>query len=581
MFGGFNSRKPDLHKQTRLVWQLLCMFVLIAPLSLAASDDRMDYVAERLESAIQHEFIGAAVVGYYDAGEINYVNFGRVSQDSDAVPNETTLFEIGSISKVFTAALTQALIDSESLSWDSTVKSSLDDWNILNAKVRNITLRELATHSSGLPRMPLNWRAVDPLDPYLMYNKDHLQAFLGQFDPPQLKKELAYSNLGFGLLGNIAAHATGRKYSEALQNLVLEPLGMKHTTVGITNEIQTTMADGFGQGAKIPNWNFEEGLVGAGAVLSTAEDMVQFIKRNVVDDGSQIYKSLKRLQQVQVQPNQAFAWTMERNHAGKAIFSHAGQTGGYACFVAISPEESQGWVVLATSMHGGLVNEIGRSFFGPDPQKEPMDLSAYLGVYRLVAKMYMTLTERDNQLMAQATGQSEIPLTFVKEREFKFEPADMVLKFDRPKDGKSRVLNMLQRGQNIRARRVEDRFGIPERVEIELDEELLTEYPGVYQLAPRAALAVVLRDGQLFAMFSGQNTTPIFAMDSDRFFYKQTDAELLFERDEDGKISSLTLFQNGEHKAPKIEMGSMMGAPSPANRPSRPGPPSQSNRPRR
>ncbi len=584
MFGGFTSRKPGLHKQTRLVWQLLCMSVLIAPLSLVASDERMDFVSERLENAVENEFIGAAVVGSYNAGEVQYRSFGRVSQDSATSPNETTLFEMGSISKVFTAALTQVLVDSEVLSWDSTVKSSLGKWNIVSGKVRNVTLRELATHSSGLPRLPLNWRAIDPLDPYLGYDTRMLQAFVGAFDPPQLEKKLAYSNLGFGLLGSIAAHNAEKSYSEALKELVLDPLGMNHTIVGIGDEARATLAQGFGSGAKIPNWNFEEAMAGAGGVLSTAEDMMQFIKRNVEADDSSIHKSLKQLQQVVIQPNQALAWSMQLNESGQPVYWHAGLTGGYACFVAISPEESKGWVLLTTSMHGGLVNEIGQSFFGKSQRPDQVDLSAFLGVYKIIQNMYMTVTERDGQLFAQATGQQEIPLTFVKEREFKFDPADMVLRFAEPRNGKSRSFNLHQGIQNMRAGRVEDRFGIPKREEIEIDKETLTDYPGIYQLAPRAVLSVMLRDGQLFTMYVGpsipEHVVPIFAMENDRFFYKQTDAEVLFERDKEGKISSLTLFQNGKHKAAKIDMGSMMGTPSPANRPSRPGPPSQSNRPR-
>ena len=535
-------------------------------MSLLASDERMDYVTERLERAIEHEFIGAAVVGYYDSGDVQYMNFGRISKDSLETPTESTLFEIGSITKVLTAALTQVLIDSKTLNWDNTLKSSLEDWTIASPRVRNVTLRELATHSSGLPRMPLNWQATDPLDPYLGYDIDMLNAFISEFDPPQLKKEPSYSNLGFGLLGTIAANAAGKSYLSALKDLVLEPLGMHRTTVGVTSEIGRDLARGFAQGATIPNWNFEA-LAGAGAVLSSAEDMVQFIKKNIEQDDSAVVASLKNLQQVQVQPNQAFAWAMDRSETGQPVFWHAGLTGGYACFIAISPEESKGWVLLATSMHGGLINEIGRSFYAPYHRIDPMDLSAYFGVFELFQNLYMTFTERDNQLIAQATGQPEITLTFVEDREFKFDPADMVLTFADPQDGKSNSVVMKQGGQTFDAKRVEDRFGIPKRETIETSEESLDDYPGIYRLAPNAVFTIVVREGQLFSMVSGQPTVPVFAMEKDRFYYKQLDAEILFERDTEGNVSGLTLFQNGEHKAPKIERGNGNATSRPQNRP--------------
>ena len=582
MFGGFAQKKRDLRAHPRLGRQFLCVVVLVVPLSIFASEDRMDYISERLESAIEQEFIGAAVIGYYDAGEVDYQVFGRTNKDSESMPSKTTLFEIGSVTKVFTAALTQVLIDSDALSWDSTVKSSLGDWNFVSGKIRNISLRELATHSSGLPRMPLNWRAADPLDPYRGYDNRRLKAFVGQFDPPELEKKLAYSNLAFGLLGNIAANASGKSYSEAMKELVLDPLGMNHTTVGITGETRTNLALGYSYGATIPNWYFEDSLEGAGAILSSAEDMVQFIKRNVEQDDSSIYKSLKQLQHVQVQPNQAFGWTTSQNETGQQVFWIAGLTGGYASFVAISPEESKGWVLLTTSMHGGLITQIGQSFFTPIQRLEPMDFSAYLGVYKLISKMYMTITERDNQLFSQATGQVKIPLTFVKDREFTYKPDEVVLKFEKPRNGESRGVRLRQRNTNINARRVEDRFGIPNREEIEIDEETLKEYPGHYQLAPRAFLSIVFRDGQLFAEITGQPVVPIFAMGKDKFFYKQTDAEVQFERNEEGNVSGLILIQNGEYKAPKAEAGAMRAAQNPAaNRPARPGTQNRSSPSRR
>lgn len=579
-----NVHRRSIHlKQSKFLCQILGVVVLFAPVSLLGSDDRMEYVAERLESAIEHEFIGAAVVGYYDSENAHYLKLGRVSKESESAPNETTLFEIGSITKVFTAALTQVLVDSGALSWDSTVKSSLEDWKITSAKIRNITLRELATHSSGLPRMPLNWKAEDPLDPYLGYDTKLLQQFIGEIDPPALRKQPAYSNLGFGLLGTIAANAAGKIYPTALKELLLEPLGMHQTTVGVSGEMKSNLAQGFGQGAEIPNWNFEA-LAGAGAILSSAEDMVRFIKRNVEEDDSSAFKSLSQLQQVQVQPNQALAWVIDKNESGQPVFWHAGLTGGYASFLAISPEESKGWVLLTTSMQGGLVNEIARSFFTPIPRKELVDLSAYLGVYRLVRDMYMTFSERENQLIAQATGQPEIPLTFVKDREFKFDPADIVLSFEKPKGGKSERVSMKQRGQTLKGKRVEEHFGVPKREEVEIDRETLKDYSGRYRLAPRVSFTIMARDGQLYSMITEQPVVPLFAMGEDRFFYKQIDAEILFERDTEGKVTGLTLFQNGEHKAPKADGAEAEAAPRPQNRPNRPDrsrTPSRSGPPRR
>ncbi|MCY3883996.1 MAG: serine hydrolase [Gammaproteobacteria bacterium] len=568
----FSTQKALL----RPVLQFSLLGCLVVHISYSVADERMDYVSDRLDSAVEHEFIGGAVVGSYDSGEVQFFSKGRISQESETSPNETTLFEIGSITKVFTAALTQSLVDSEVLSWDSSVESSLEDWRIVNKGVREISLRELATHSSGLPRMPLNWQAMDELDPYLGYDAKLLQAFISEFNPTQLKKELVYSNVGFGLLGFIAANSAGKSYTEALRERVLDPLGMHSTRVGLSDESRTNLARGFALGAIVPNWNFDS-LEGAGAILSTAEDLMQFVGKNVEPDDSLISKALQQLLKVQVPPNQAFGWVWEQGESDQPIFWHAGLTGGYACFLAISPEESKGWVVLTTSLHGGLVTEIGRSFFTPLPNLETAEISAYLGVYRISENFHLTFRSRDNRLLMQATGQSEVPLTFVETGKYKSDAAGIVLTFEEPTDGKSQNMEFVQGGQTINTKRVDDKFGIPNRNEIEIDNETLEDYQGVYQLAPTASFSVVLREGQLFATLTGQPTMPIFPMDQDRFFYKQVDAEVLFERDADGLVSSLTLIQGRELKAPKVNEGGRLGTPSPPSTSNRANPPRRSS----
>lgn len=564
--------EEDVHcKSNVLAFPILFFLLVVTPMGYVAADDRLDYVSQRLDDAIEQEFIGAAVVGVYDSGEVHYLSKGRLSKGSEVKPNETTLFEIGSITKVFTAALTQALVDSEVLSWDSTIETALKNWRMVNNDVRDISLRELATHSSGLPRMPLNWRAIDPLDPYVGYDRQKLQAFISRFDPPQLQKVSAYSNLGFGLLGNIAANAAQQSYLDALTELVLDPLGMQNTSIGITQESRANLAQGFAQGAMIPNWNFES-LEGAGALLSSAEDLVKFIRSNIEHDDSPISRSLQQLQQIQVKPNQAFGWATQQGEMDDLVFWHSGLTGGYASFIAVSPSKSKGWVVLTTSSHGGLVNEIGRSFFTPVADSKPLDLSGYVGVYRLAGNTFMTISERNNQLFGQATGQAQFPLTHVEDRKYKFDPAGIALTFQNPRRDKSNSFAMTQGTQTIKANRVEDRLGIPKRMEIEIEEEILEDYAGNFRLAPRAVLTVLHRNGQLFAMMTDQPTFPIFPMGKDKFFYKQVDAELLFQRNSEGDVTSLTLIQAGEHQLPKIKEGEALLQPLPSSQPNRPRP---------
>ena len=113
------------------------------------------------------------------------------------------------------------------------------------------------------------------------------------------------------------------------------------------------------------------------------------------------------------------------------------------------------------------------------------------------------------------------------------------------------ALKFVQAGQQIEAKRVADELGVQERVEIAIEPEVLIDYVGKYQLAPGLVVTVESRNNQLFVELTGQSAIPVFPMATDHFFYKVVDAEISFLRDDQGKVSTLVLHQNGEHRAPR------------------------------
>ena len=170
--------------------------------------------------------VGAAVFGTYDQGHAIVHGYGQTRPGQPQEPDGETLFEIGSITKVFTAILVQRLVEQGRLDWERPISSYLKELQFENESVGAITLRSLATHSSGLPRLPANLSPSDSLDPYAEYDRSNLSAFLSAFDPSSLSNEYAYSNLGFGLLGSIAADAAQMDYPAAIEEYILEPLEM-------------------------------------------------------------------------------------------------------------------------------------------------------------------------------------------------------------------------------------------------------------------------------------------------------------------------------------------------------------------
>lgn len=197
--------------------------IVIAALTLAATvqADGLAVTPEvfsGIERAIENRTVRAVSVGLYDNGDMQVVGFGQVSRADSSTPQGDTLFEIGSITKVFTSPLAQTQVDAGRLSWDDTIASRLPDVEFANGEVAAITLRELSTHRSGLPRLPDNIDSTDPLDPYKGYDRELLLSFLAAYDPDALVKEMSYSNLGAGVLGTIAADAAELSYAEAMQH---------------------------------------------------------------------------------------------------------------------------------------------------------------------------------------------------------------------------------------------------------------------------------------------------------------------------------------------------------------------------
>ena len=526
-------------------------FLLAVFLSAACQAADSGYIRDRLESAVSRGTVGAAVFGAYDQGDVAIYGYGRVGPDQPREPDGDTLFEIGSITKVFTAILVQRLVDQDRVAWDHPISRYLGDVSFENESVGAITLRSLATHSSGLPRLPDNLAPEDGLDPYADYEQSELNSFLGSFDPEYPSTEYAYSNLGLGLLGSIAAEAAELGYPAAIARYVLEPLGMDRSFASYPEEPDANMASGYSSGAVVPAWTFDA-LAGAGAIVSSANDLMNLIRASCKGDVTDMHKAIVATQQLQDGDRMALGWHTRSDRDGNTVYWHNGGTGGFASFLAVNPATSQGWLILAASTEYGWLTELGFSpLAAPEESAEAIDLAPYTGVFQLAPSLFLTISERDGQLFGQATGQGAFPLTHKGGREFEFAAARIEITFEAPSDGISPGIEFVQAGQKIDAPRVADEHGTTEREEIAVDNEMLKEYVGEYRLGSGVTITVTVRESQLFAQVTDQPAYPVFATDTDRFFYKVVDAELEFLRDESGAVHELVLHQAGEHRAPR------------------------------
>jgi D-alanyl-D-alanine-carboxypeptidase/D-alanyl-D-alanine-endopeptidase len=268
-----------------------------------------------------------------------------------------TLFEIGSITKVFTALILADMVNKGEVSLDDPAAKYLPKGHHMPERGgRQITLRDLSTHHSGLPRMADDMGPVDSLDgPFWDYGEAKLLAF---FDRYQLTRDIGsqweYSNLGVGLLGYLLARAAHTDYESLLRKRITGPLGMKDTLITLPPGEAARLAPAFDRYMR-PAKPWDIGiLTGAGGIRSSAADMLIFAKA-VLDPKSPIAAAVKTTLSVRVPGEappaveQALGWEVMHIPPERELLVHAGQTGAFQSTLMLEPAKGRAVVALTNS----------------------------------------------------------------------------------------------------------------------------------------------------------------------------------------------------------------------------------------
>jgi len=494
---------------------------------------------------------GGASVAWVDADGVAFFQSGTFSADDSRAIAPDTQFELGSVSKVFTALL---LAESERLGkvtrLDPAAKYLLPPGDPAQAVLAKITLLSLTTHTSGLPRMPTNF-STDPAnpDPYAAYDDDALVAALRSDGPSApTGRAVAYSNFGAAVLGEALAAAWGTSYAHALKEHVLLPLGLKATSVGLAGLPQPPeLAPGHVAGKAVRTWTFEA-FAPAGALRSSARDMAIFLSDCLGKDGSPLRSAFDATLQPQF-PSEStgghigLGWLLSDGGA-RTVAWHNGATAGSHAFVAFDAKMGAGVAILANFQQGS--EALGFGLLGatpPSPKTEPIKNAAdYVGRYPLSSAFAIDITEANGVLRGQATGQPSFAMSSVSADRFSIVGIVAEISFERDASGKVSALVLHQNGADQRAPRGELP---PPPKEVMLSAETLLEYAGNYPLTPTFVLAVTVEDGALFTQATGQGKVQVYASAKDEFFLKVVNAQISFQRDASGKVSGLVLHQNG------------------------------------
>jgi len=294
-------------------------------------------------------------------------------------PDGRTLFEIGSVTKVLTATLLALLAETGVVALDEPVQDLLPDGVRLPVRGRPVTLLDLATHRSGLPRLPARWllrgvRAGD--NPYAAFTLADV------WDAAATTRRRApggaprYSNLGVGLLGHALAHRAGRDWADLVVERVCAPLGLVDTRVVVpASDAERTATGHDRRGRAVPAWDFPV-LAGAGALRSTALDLVTFLRaqdvaRASADDPTSDSALQRAIRATHVEHarraalGQCLGWMSLalRRGSDERLLWHNGGTGGFRSFCAFLPGEAVRVVVLGADARSvdGLGQDLVRA----------------------------------------------------------------------------------------------------------------------------------------------------------------------------------------------------------------------------
>lgn len=287
-------------------------------------------------------------IAFIDQDTIRYYGVRRINGMLQTEDNSTKVFEIGSISKVFTATVLANFVVSGKVRLDETLDQQVDIPFHQDAK---ITFSSLANHTSGLPRMPSNFMMgalFNPSNPYKNYDEEKLNKYLTEklkFEyTPGTKSE--YSNLGAGLLGHVLCKISGKTYQQLVSELIFEKYNMQSTTTQRTDVTDLLVAGRNEKGSETSNWDLGS-LVGAGGIYSSVKDLVLFAQAQF--DSTQVELALTQKSTFKSNSNTevGLGWHILNQQSGEAWHWHNGGTGGYRSSMALNISKRKGVIILS------------------------------------------------------------------------------------------------------------------------------------------------------------------------------------------------------------------------------------------
>ena len=553
---------------------IMCMLSAIA--AGAQKTGLPEEVEKSIQARIAEGLNPSIVIGIIDANGPQYYSFGLTHEGGLPV-DEHSLYEIGSITKVFTATLLAQEILAKKMKSTDPIKAYLPK----SVKVPvypqggpEISLGHLSDHTSAIPGFPTNYTPTNPDNPFEGITLDHIYEFLSDYTlTREVGTQYEYSNMAVALLGNIIANTEKMPYEELVEKRICQPLQMKETAITLTPEQKAQLAYGHAMGSQVNNWDLGA-MAPAGALKSSVHDMLIFLAANMGLKESTLLDAFQLThQQRHANGNRmGLGWHIA-NGPDEDIYWHTGGTGGYLTFCGFKQGAQKGVVVLTNADNGA--EDIGFHLLdSASPLREvkpristwiKQNIDAF-GVEGFAARYDAEKKANPAKYTINEGGINALGYAYMGRQQY--DAALQVFQVNVMEfPNSSNVYDsygeaLMKSGQNEKAiinyqKSLELNPGNANAVDMlakmgvtyvpkekQVDEALLQTYVGTYELAPGFNI-VITRDGQrLFGQATGQSQFELYPSSDTEFYLKVVEAKVVFNTNAEGVVG-MTLFQGG------------------------------------
>ena len=564
---------------------ILLLFISIGYNTTAQENKISTEVKDHIKQRVDKGINTGIVVALIDGENVEYFSYGTADLKTGRKVDENSIFEIGSISKTFTGIMIADEIVNDRMKLSDPFSKYLSKYTkVPTRNEREITIKDVVTHSSSLPRMPDNFKPANPNNPYADYKIEMAYEFISGVELDRdIGEKFEYSNLALGMLGHILELQYKKDYETIMIDKIANTLGMSNTRVVFTPNMLENLAKGHNEGVEVENWDLPA-LVGAGGIRSSAVDMVKYVQANMGVLKSSLHEAMQLSHKITYENEtqnlkMGLTWLMDNDGA---IIEHGGATGGYRAFAGFLRGTQKGVVVLTNSTQE--IGSIGTKLL--DDSKE-LRMPKKSIVFELEKEIKNNGLEKGIAFYKKAKAEqadtydfdegtlNSLGYKFLGDKDMKSAlkifklNVEMYPKSSNPFDSLGEAL--LMKGDTINAItnykksvelnpanengiKVLESLGVAKKdlvKEVSVSEEILKSYNGKYQIAPGFFITVTSEGQRLFALPTGQGQAELFPKSNTEFYLKVVAANVVFSLDDNGKVESLTLFQGGREMVGK------------------------------